>query len=73
MLMTIIGISSSSRRETAYEHPRLPIFISAAEHLNFTKAAEEHHISQTAVSQQIKQLEKELGFQLFVRGNGVSA
>jgi len=47
---------------------RLPIFLSAAEHLNFTKAAEEHHISQTAVSQQIKQLEKELGFQLFVRG-----
>lgn len=52
---------------------RLPIFLSAAEHLNFTKAAEEHHISQTAVSQQIKQLEKELGFQLFVRGKrGVS-
>ena len=47
---------------------RLPIFLSAAEHLNFTKAAEEHHISQTAVSQQIKQLEKELGFQLFIRG-----
>ncbi|MBQ3009562.1 MAG: LysR family transcriptional regulator [Oscillospiraceae bacterium] len=52
---------------------RLPIFLSAAEHLNFTKAAEEHHISQTAVSQQIKQLEKELGFQLFNRGKrGVS-
>lgn len=47
---------------------RLPIFLSAAEHLNFTKAAEEQHISQTAVSQQIKQLEKELGFQLFIRG-----
>lgn len=52
---------------------RLPIFLSAAEHLNFTKAAEEHHISQTAVSQQIKLLEKELGFQLFIRGKrGVS-
>lgn len=47
---------------------RLPIFLSAAEHLNFTKAAEVHHISQTAVSQQIKQLERELGFQLFNRG-----
>ncbi len=47
---------------------RLPIFLSAAEHLNFTKAAEEHCISQTAVSQQIKQLESELGFQLFIRG-----
>lgn len=47
---------------------RLPIFLSAAEHLNFTKAAEEHCISQTAVSQQIKLLEAELGFQLFLRG-----
>ncbi len=47
---------------------RLPIFLSAAEHLNFTKAAEEHCISQTAVSQQIKLLESELNFQLFVRG-----
>lgn len=52
---------------------RLPIFLSAAEQLNFTKAAEEHHISQTAVSMQIKQLEKELGFQLFFRSKrGVS-
>ena len=48
---------------------RLPVFLSAAKHLNFTKAAEEHCISQTAVSQQIKQLEQELGFSLFVRAN----
>jgi len=46
---------------------RLPVFLSAAEYLNFTKAAEVHCISQTAVSQQIKLLEQELGFQLFVR------
>lgn len=48
---------------------RLPVFLSAAKYLNFTKAAEEHCISQTAVSQQIKQLEQELGFSLFVRAN----
>lgn len=48
---------------------RLPVFLSAAKHLNFTKAAEEHCVSQTAVSQQIKQLEQELGFELFVRAN----
>lgn len=48
---------------------RLPVFLSAAKYLNFTKAAEEHCISQTAVSQQIKQLEQELGFRLFVRAN----
>ena len=46
---------------------RIPIFLAAAEELNFTKAAESQHISQTAVSQQIKLLEEELGFQLFIR------
>ena len=46
---------------------RLPVFIAAARNLNFTKAAEELCISQTAISQQIKQLEQELGFELFVR------
>ena len=52
---------------------RLPVFLSAAENLNFTKAAEEQCISQTAVSQQIKLLEQELGYALFVRGKrGVS-
>ena len=52
---------------------RLPVFISAAENLNFTRAAEEQCISQTAVSQQIKLLERELGYELFVRGKrGVS-
>lgn len=47
---------------------RLPVFLSAAENLNFTRAAEELCISQTAVSQQIKLLEDELGYALFVRG-----
>ena len=52
---------------------RLPVFLYAAENLNFTKAAEEQCISQTAVSQQIKLLEQELGYALFVRGKrGVS-
>ncbi len=46
---------------------RIPIFLAAAEELNFTKAAESLHITQTAVSQQIKLLEEELGFQLFIR------
>ena len=41
---------------------RLTVFLSAAEHLNFTKAAKEQCISQTAVSQQIKLLEEERGF-----------
>ena len=36
---------------------------------SFSEAAEECHISQSAVSQQIKALENELGFQLLERKN----
>lgn len=36
---------------------------------SFTLAAEEHHISQSAISQQIKALEDELGVQLLTRKN----
>tara|TARA_R110001583_G_scaffold40778_1_gene130075 strand:- start:324 stop:1226 length:903 start_codon:yes stop_codon:yes gene_type:complete len=39
----------------------------AAKCLSFTKAAEELHLTQGAVSQRIKQLELQLGFKLFVR------
>lgn len=46
---------------------QLEYFVSAAEHLNFTKAAKACYISQTAMTQQIKALEKTLGVQLFVR------
>ena len=42
-------------------------FICAAELLSFTKAAEECFITQTAMSQHIQSMEKELGFQLFNR------
>lgn len=47
----------------------LRYFISAAECLNFTKAAKECFITQTAMSQHIANMEKELGFQLFRRNN----
>lgn len=46
---------------------QLQYFISVAEHLSFTKAAKEHYLSQTAISQQIKNLEDNLGFKLFIR------
>lgn len=36
---------------------------------SFSEAAEECHISQSAISQQIKALENELGFQLLERNN----
>ncbi len=45
----------------------LRTFEVAARHLSFTKAAAELHVTQGAVSQQIKQLEANLGFALFHR------
>lgn len=46
---------------------QLEYFISVAQNLSFTKAAKEHYLSQTAISQQIKNLEESIGFQLFFR------
>ncbi len=46
----------------------LRAFESAARHLNMSRAAEELLRTHGAVSRQIKQLEDELGFPLFVRG-----
>ena len=43
----------------------LQVFISAAKHLNYTRAGEEVHLSQPSVSVRIKQLELELGVKLF--------
>jgi LysR family glycine cleavage system transcriptional activator len=45
----------------------LRAFESAARHLNFTKAANELHVTQSALSQRIGALEDELGFPLFIR------
>ena len=46
---------------------QLECFASVARHRSFTKAAEELHIAQPAVSQQIQALEQELGFKLLDR------
>lgn len=46
----------------------LTYFITVAEELNFTKAAEKLYMSQPPLSNQIKALEKELDTQLFIRG-----
>ncbi len=42
-------------------------FLTLAKHLNYSRAAEELFISQPTLTYQISQLEKELGFPLFVR------
>src|SRR2546426_11882692 len=42
-------------------------FEAAARHLSFTKAGEELYLTQSAVSRQIKELEDQLGVELFQR------
>ena len=46
---------------------QLKYFVAAAESRNFTKAAEQFYISQTAITQQIRLLEQTLGCALFDR------
>ena len=46
---------------------QLEYFLAVAHELNFTKAAESMYVSQTAVTQQIKALEEQLGVSLFER------
>ena len=45
------------------------VFYAVAKHKHMTKASEELHVSQPAISQAIKKLEEELGGALFVRSN----
>lgn len=47
----------------------LRVFEAAARHLSFTKAAEELHVTQAAVSHQVKALEEIIGLALFRRYN----
>lgn len=55
--------------------PRLPSldllrgFEAAARHLSFTRAAQELHVTQSAVSRQVKTIEDQLGVRLFRRMN----
>ena len=47
----------------------LPVFIAVAEHLSFSKAAEQLHVTHSAVSQSIRSLENYLGHSLFDRSS----
>lgn len=46
---------------------QIEYFLAVAEELSFTRAAEKMYVSQTAVTQQIRALEEQMGVQLFSR------
>lgn len=51
---------------------QLAVFLTVAQHLSYTRAAEALYLSQPAVSQQIRTLEQALGLRLFARsGRGI--
>ena len=50
---------------------QLEYFVAVAEEANFTKAAERVHITQSGVSAQIRQFERELGAELFDRSSRI--
>jgi len=47
--------------------PALRLFEAAARHLSFTRAAAELHVTQAAISHQVRALEEQLGVRLFTR------
>jgi DNA-binding transcriptional LysR family regulator len=59
----------TSETENVITLHQLKLFVSVAKSLNMTATSHEFHVSQSAVSHQIKKLERELGKTLLRRNN----
>lgn len=68
MLVGWLGWFACDDRGRGVENFRLKVFRAVAAEMSFRKAAEVLHLSQPAVSQQIRSLEEEAGVRLFDRG-----
>lgn len=68
----IIKSENSRMGEEVMEFRQLKYFLALANHKNFSHAAEYLHVTQPTLSQQIKELETELGVTLFVRTNRIT-
>ncbi|QES32606.1 LysR family transcriptional regulator [Streptomyces venezuelae] len=71
-MVRLISIARSyeSPYPQGMQFQQLHYFVAVAETRHFTRAAEEVHVSQPSLSQQIRALEKELGAELFSRARG---
>ncbi len=58
---------SRKRWDNMMKLDRIETFCAVARNMSFSKAAEELNVAQSAISQQIRALEEELGFPLFIR------
>lgn len=58
---------TSVRMEIIMQDFRMNTFLAVCQYMNYTHAADALHITQPAVSQHIRYLEKEYGVQLFIQ------
>jgi len=66
------ALASTSGGQTDFTVHQLTVFRTVAHHLSYTRAAEALYLSQPAVTQQVRTLERVLGLRLFARsGRGI--